>query len=350
MAEEITCQNGLLLEADKRTKINISFRQVSHFVNNGNNGFSFFFALTQGYIVNLNIVILVKDIKLEKVAKCSLQNDVSPNNDEQVQGDFNCEVILEKSEYDNVNFNDPESIKISPYNEEIGGISDLENDEASPLATDKAIKEAKDDQENGETLSELAECVDYYLEENKRIIPPAFEVLGLIDEKNCVRKRKLRLRGVFSSPIKKEMHFFLPLSYPSSQIKCKVYETQAREEVEVTCKIQKEFKSTTSFVLEERVLKNKKKEMVFIKSKRFNFFNSPFDCENYNNEKLELANKRMNAKLTFIQMSKIKLVDEQGQFRRLIDRRHYFSFSSRSCYIDQFGRIIPNDVNNQMIT
>ena len=60
--EGITCQNGLLLEADKRTKINISFRQVSHFVNNGNNGFSFFFAalvtqkLTQGYIVNINIV------------------------------------------------------------------------------------------------------------------------------------------------------------------------------------------------------------------------------------------------------------------------------------------------------
>jgi hypothetical protein len=28
----ITCLNGLLLEADKKSKINISFRQVSHFV------------------------------------------------------------------------------------------------------------------------------------------------------------------------------------------------------------------------------------------------------------------------------------------------------------------------------
>ena len=251
---------------------------------------------------------------MEKVAKCTLQNDVSPNNDERVQGDFNCEVTLEKSEYDNVNFTDPESIKISPNNDEIGGISDLENDEASPLATDKAIKETKEAQENGKTLTELAECVDYYLEENKRIIPPAFEILELVGEQECERKGKIRIRGVFSSPITKQMHFFLPLSFPSSQIKCKVDEAQAGEEVEIICKIQKEFKKATSFVIEERVIKNKRKEMVFIKSKSLDFFSSPFSCDNYNNAKLEMAKNRMNANVTFLQM---KLGELQGDSRPL---------------------------------
>ena len=83
--EGITCTNGLLLEAEKRTKINISFRQVSHFVKNENNGFSFFFAalvtqkLKKGFSMDIKTVILVKDVKKEKIGKCILQNETSPD-------------------------------------------------------------------------------------------------------------------------------------------------------------------------------------------------------------------------------------------------------------------------------
>jgi len=40
---KISCKNGLLAVAEERTNIPISFRQVSHLIDNGNNGFSFFF-------------------------------------------------------------------------------------------------------------------------------------------------------------------------------------------------------------------------------------------------------------------------------------------------------------------
>ena len=60
--EGITCSNGLLIEAEKRTKIDVSFRQVSHFKLNGN-GFSFFLAafvtkrITIGFTINIKIII-----------------------------------------------------------------------------------------------------------------------------------------------------------------------------------------------------------------------------------------------------------------------------------------------------
>ena len=326
--DEITCSNGLLKEANKRTEINISFRQVSHFAKNENNGFSFFFAalvtqkLTIGFSIDIKVVILVKDVKKEKVGKCSLQSDVSPNDEEQVQGDFKCEVILEKSEYENINFTDSESVKISPDNDVIGGISDLDKQEASPIATDIAIKETQEAQEKGDdSLTELAECLDYSLEENKKRIPPSFDIVELINVHDCQKKGKIRIRGRFSSEIKKEMHFFLPLSFPASQIKCKVYQAPAGEEVETICKIQKEFKLANSFVLEKRMIKNRHKEMVFIKSKRFNF-NTPFNCENYNNIRLELANIRQKADFSFLQLSKFKPVGKKAEFFMGLTRKN----------------------------
>ena len=315
----ITCSNGLLLEADKRTKINISFRQVSHFVKNGNNGFSFFFAalitqkLTKGHSINIKTNILVKDVKKEKLGKCTLKNDVSPKSDEQVQGDFDCEVTLDNEEYNNMNFTDTESVIISSDNEEISGVSDLEYYEASPIATDKAIDETKDAHNKNEDLPDLADCVDYSLDENKILIPPAFEIHELVNHHQCNNNGKFKLRGRFSSDIRKEMHFFLPSSFPDSQIKCKVYETPADFDVEVICKVQQEFKSANSFVLEERMIKNRHKEMVFIKSKRLDF-NTPFHCENYNKIKLELANKRYKADYSFLQLSKFQPVGKKAGF------------------------------------
>ena len=323
----ITCSNGLLLEADKKTKINISFRQVSHFVKNGKNGFSFFLAalikekLTKGYSINIKTIILVKDVKKEKIGKCTLKNDVSPKSDEQVQGDFDCEVILDEEEYNNMNFTDPQSVMISPDNEEISGVSNLENYWASPIATDKAIEETKDAHNKNKDLPGLADCVDYSLDENKILIPPAFEIQELVNHHQCDKKGKFKLRGRFSSDIKKKMHFFLPLSFPASELKCKVYETPAGFDAEVICKVQKEFKFANSFVLEERMIKNMHKEMVFIKSKRLDF-NTPFHCENYNKIKLELANKRYKADYSFLQLSKFQPVGKKAGFFMALTKKH----------------------------
>ena len=172
----ITCSNGLLLEADKKINVNLSFRQVSHFVENGEDGFSFFFAaftkkqLSIGYSIDIKTIILVNDVQTEKLGKCTLKNDVSPINNEPVQADFNCDFILDKDEYNNINFSDPESIKFSPNNKDINGIPDLENDESSPLATDKAISKSKEAHNKNEDLPDLDVTLDYSLDENKLII------------------------------------------------------------------------------------------------------------------------------------------------------------------------------------
>ena len=70
--DNITCSDGLLQEAEERTNINIAFRQVSKFRENGSNGFSFFFAglVTQeykaGYETNIKMAVLIDDSKKEK--------------------------------------------------------------------------------------------------------------------------------------------------------------------------------------------------------------------------------------------------------------------------------------------
>ena len=39
--EALNCQNGVLNEAEAKSELSIAFRQVSHLVDNKNNGFSF---------------------------------------------------------------------------------------------------------------------------------------------------------------------------------------------------------------------------------------------------------------------------------------------------------------------
>ena len=77
------------------------------------------------------------------------------------------------------------------------------------------------------------------------------------------------------------MYFFLPLAFPASEIKCVVYETQANIKSESNCKVQKKFNFVDSIIIEERIIKNIHKEILYIKSKRIDF-NTSFSCENYN--------------------------------------------------------------------
>ena len=91
----------------------------------------------------MKIIVSIDGKKKEKDAICTLQNNVEPKEGEQVQGNFKCEVNVEDEEYSKIDFNNTESIKISPENEEITGISELEDDQISPLATDIAINETK---------------------------------------------------------------------------------------------------------------------------------------------------------------------------------------------------------------
>ena len=118
--------------------------------------------------------------------------------------------FLEKKEYDkydNINFTDTESVKVSPFNDEISGVPELEDGEESPIAIDNAIKKSKGKKEKGEKETELSKCVDLYENENKKHIPTFLEIDSIINQHECEKYGKLTFRGKFSNIITKKMHF-----------------------------------------------------------------------------------------------------------------------------------------------
>ena len=321
----ITCPNGLLLEAEKKANRTFSFRQVSRLRKDRDKKmFKFFLASLiskekkpKDTILILKIFVLIDGVKMEKNATCKLEKEVDPK-DKQVQGDFNCEVILENvEEFDKIDFEKNESILISPYNEEITGLSDLNETDLSPRATEIEINITKlyqKDPNNNQT--ELSECIDYSLDENKDTIPPVLEISSMKDKFECSENGKFTINGKFYSPIDKKMTFMLPLTYPSSKVKCKVNEAKSGEEVEIVCKAQKGFKPTKIFSVENRMLKKRHKEMLFVKSYNKQDFNLPLECRDYNEIKLERAKRKQEnkEKLSFFKLSKFQPIEKRIKF------------------------------------
>ena len=182
----------------------------------------------------MKIIVLIDGKKKQKDAICKFEGDIKEG--PKTKGNFKCEVILEKEEYLKIDFKDVESIKISPENEEISGISDLENNQTSPLATDIAINETKNNNDGNST--DLGECIDYSIEENQNT-PPSFEISSIRDPTILEEKGKLRIIGKFSEDIPDQMEFEVPLTYPSVKLRCKVVKAKANEEVEIICKTKK---------------------------------------------------------------------------------------------------------------
>ena len=71
----------------------------------------------------------INKIKTEKDAVCSLQDNVNQNSGELAQGNFICAVQLTPDEYSNIDF---DTVRISPENEEINGVSDLDETLSNP--------------------------------------------------------------------------------------------------------------------------------------------------------------------------------------------------------------------------
>jgi hypothetical protein len=257
----VQCSNAVLLEAEEKTKVKISFRQVSHFVKNGRNGFNFFLAsfvsqrLVVNYQIKIKIFVVIKGVKKEKEATCKLQSAVNPGENTSTQGDFLCEGKVEEEEYKEINFEDSKSVTVSSENEELAGCSELTDGQDSPIETDAGIKETNEAKEANATISELAEVVDYHEEENKVKVPPSFEIKRIEDLDQCRKKSKFKIFGKFNQDISEELKFELPLTFPATSIKCLVTEAKKDEEVELECKVLKEFTKVKNLVFEQRMLK-----------------------------------------------------------------------------------------------
>jgi hypothetical protein len=105
----------------------------------------------------------------------------------------------------------------------------------------------------------------------------------------------------------------LPLTFPSSKIKCKVSEAKKDEEVELECKVLKEFTKVKNFVFEQRMIKKRKKEVVLIKSYSY-ALESEKKCVNYNKLRLEKAQKRQKLNFSFLQVRNFKPVNNLINF------------------------------------
>ena len=278
---------------------------------NGSNGFKFFLAsfvsqkLVVNYEIKIKIFIIIKGVKTEKEATCKLQSAVNPGENSSTQGDFLCEGKVKEEEYKEVNFEDSQSVTVSPENEEIAGVSDLTDGQDSPIETDAGIKEYNEAKDSNATISELAEVVDYYEEENKNKVPPTFQITRIEDDAQSRKKGKIKLFGKFSQDISKELKFVLPLTFPSSKIKCKVDEAKKDEEVELECKVQNEFSKCKNFVFEQRMIKKRFKEVVLVKSYRLEF-KSEQKYENYNVLKCKRAIKKQKLNYSFLQVNNFK--------------------------------------------
>ena len=205
---------------------------------------------------------------------------------------------------------------ISTNNEEVLGVSDLDQEQASPLATEIAINKTKETIEKEGKISPLEEEIDFSLEENKAIIPPSFELVRIAENTfgYWAKKGKIKIIGKFNEDITEKMTFDLPLSFPSANIKCEVEEATKDVETELTCKVQKGFKKVKNFVVEQRTIKKRHREMVIIKYKKYDF-NQEIECENYNKIQLEKAQKRKNSNTFFLQLGNKIVHPRQNAFQ-----------------------------------
>ena len=284
VGDNMTLENGVLKDAEKKLDVQISFRQVSH-VEAIDHGIKFFFAAW------------VNAALKEKNASCVLKADVA-SSEEAVQGDFDCTVQLDDGEQVPA-----ENLTVSTTdNEEIGGCDELSAEEASPNKTDAAIEESKS------LNNSLAITYDLSIEENKNntnITPPTFNIKN-IDSGLCARKGKMIVTGTFDKDITEELTFEIPLSFPMTVIKCTVESATANTQVDLTCKIQKvkKFARFRRFVFEPRMIKNKKKAVVFVKGyKNEGEGEEEQDMRaSYNEIREQKMKKKKNAKVSFLQL------------------------------------------------
>ena len=297
--EDINCENGLKVQAEEKLKVDISFRQVSHIEQKaGGNGLRFFFAgfvnkdLAKDYTVNMKVIVIIKEQKVEKEAKCTLEEEVKVTEGKETQADFNCDLDLAADEEVK-----PENLTVSTNNENIGGCEELTNEELSPSLTQEAIDKKSE--------LPLSQVLDYQVEENKEKVPPTFTINSM-DFKKCKNKGKIKIEGQFSEEITEEMTFELPFTFPKTKVKCTVKEAQANTNVNITCKMQKVKGGLkfTELLVEPRLLKKKRMEMFYVQQKKHTL-NEEETCQDYNEIKKARAIKIIrNAKYTFLQLGR----------------------------------------------
>ena len=310
---QINCANALIIKTKKKLSNNNFFRQVSHFKKVDNlNQILFNLILivsekySSGFNVQLKMNVPIKKTN-EKTAICTLEKDVSPNSGEFVQANFLCSLNLTSSEYMNT---DLEEITVSTDNEGINGLDKYDDIFLNPYKTDKEIEKVKEKKRKGEKIKELENIIDYYEEEVK--FPTGF-IIDSVDTDECKAKGIFKFTGKFSDDIEKSVRTDLFLNYPLNEAKCEFEETKKNNKKEIVCKTHEGFKLVEAFMIEQKIIKKKNKEM-FIMYKKEISFDTNQECCDYNTAKTPYVKNRLKADYTFLQVSKFKPISNAFTF------------------------------------
>ena len=327
--EELTCLNGALQDSFKKEDIPISFRQVSHFEKSAN-GFSFYLIILAAEKLEKgkNITINVNDNEGEKPVNCILEDSVNS----QAQGKFLCSVDKTKNtEWKNTNMNNI-SISISPNNDMISGVSDLDETTSNPAKTDEKIAKAKEKSDKKKAFNPLEDVIDYYSDE----VEVNTLTLEDINMDKCNTSGQLILTGTFSNDIEESVNFDLPLTYPSAEIKCELNSVQKNVKTDIKCKTKSEISSMQNIIIESRMVKKRNKELFNIQAKTFNL-SEETTCENYDTIKKQLIAKRQTTGIFFGFIGKISLIDQIIKFFMVLTKKSSkIEFEDPYTFISQF--------------
>jgi len=290
--DALECKNSKIISLERIVDYSISFRQVSNYkLNNKELNFKFiglaFKSVKKGDEIHFKVLLINNNKQITKDITCSSENNVNPADGDYAQVIFNCKADVE---LDNLN-----KVVIISSND-VSGLENIQDYQKDPNETDYYINDTKDNSESG-----VGKVIDY---SQKSSYVPILEITS-INTNKCSNKGKITIKGVFNQDITKKFDFEIPLSYPSSTIRCTAPITKRRVKVSITCKIQKEFYSKEKIIIEPRIIYQKHKELLYIK--KYSSSEDNINCADFNQLEKETSSKKFNSKYTFIQTNNFNI-------------------------------------------
>ena len=286
----LNCKNSKIISLEQIMNYYITFRQASNYgFNNKVLKFKFiglaFKTINVGDQIHFKVLLSNSGKQYTKDITCTSESNVNPAEGDYAQVTFNCE---DQVDLDNLN----KVVIIS--SSDVSGLEDIQDYQKDPNETDHYIENTKD-------YSGVGKVIDYS-KQNSYI--PILEITS-IDDSKCSQKGKIKIKGVFNKDITKKFDFEIPLSYPSSTIRCTAPITKRRVKVSINCKTQKEFYKKEKFIIEPRVIYQKHKELLYIK--KYSSIEKTINCADFSQLEKETSFKKYNSNYTFIQTNNFNI-------------------------------------------
>ena len=87
-------------------------------------------------------------------------------------------------------------------------------------------------------------------------------------------------------------------------MKCELDKTKENEPIEIVCKVHVWFGIVEAFIIEEKIIQKKNKELFIIKRKEFYFDDDLKECGDYYTAKMDMVRNRHSSTFSFLQLSK----------------------------------------------